>query len=661
VHRAGLLHGDVKAHNVMREDSGRIVLMDFGAGCDVSDHDRANVLAGTALYLAPEILDGAPATAGNDIYSLGVMLYHLVTGSYPIRGETLAEIRRAHTNGGAVPLRHERIDLPEALIQAVEAALSPDPEHRIESASEMEAALAVVLQQPVAPVENPAPLTDRPSHASAPIHARRRRTHGFVISGLAVAFATVTTMTQPELRQRLAEVFHPSTRIESIAILPFDNRSGDEYQFLAEGVADEIGRQLSRIRHVRVLSRQSSGGVREIDVGELAQRLRVQALLSGSFQKSTTGLHVTARLVDGRSRKELASYDYAGPLNDIGGGRGPAREIARAFQRQFWSEEDIAGSSERPQSAYLAYLKGRSHLSARTEAPLREAVTRFEQAVAAEPTFAEAYAGLADAHTLTGIFGFATRRDAWPKAKAAATEALRLDDRLAEAHTSLAFGLELWEHRWTEAEASFKRAIALNPSYALAHHWYALLLDSMLRPVEALREIEAAAALEPFSAPISTDVGMILAHQQRYDSAIEQLTRTLAAHPTYADAHKELGWAYGLSGRLDAALASMQRARELGSNDADVLGAIGCIYARARRRPEAIAIMRELEARDATRFGAGTYYPAAILLELGEKEKALDVMLKALPDGDVNILVGRTWDTVRGDPRYKELLRRTGL
>ncbi len=587
MHRVGLLHGDVKAHNVMREAGGRIVLMDFGAGRDLARDERDVNLAGTALYLAPEILAGGAATHASDVYSLGVLLYHLLTGAYPTDGATLDDIRQAHREQQAVSIGARRSDVPRRLAAVIDRALAHDP-HMRGSADDLCVALASSSTVDRTKAIRPRPLHTRMGRMSSP------RVPAIAMSAGVLAVLAIVMLARSAMGIRLM-AGTSMNRLESIAVLPFENHFGDEYQFLVDGIADEIGAQLARVKGVTVVSRHATAQNSGPLTRGSGEALHVQALLAGSIEKSPAGLNVTVRVIDSRTRAELGTTAYSGTLNDVGGTKGPAQEIARTVQRRFWPRQSLDDVAERPASAYLAYLRGRAALNRRTAASLREAVTRFEQAITAEPGFAEAYAGLADAHLLMGIFEFSNRSDAWPKARAAATEALRLNDQLTEALTSLAFGLELWEHRWADAEFAFKRAVALNPSYALAHHWYALLLDSSNKPDEALREIETAAALEPFSAPISTDVGMILSHHQRYDAAIAQLERTVAAHGTYADAHKELGWAYALSGRIDEGIASLKRAQQLGSQEGEVLSAIGTIYARAGRREEALAIVRQLE------------------------------------------------------------------
>ncbi len=311
--------------------------------------------------------------------------------------------------------------------------------------------------------------------------------------------------------------------------------------------------------------------------------------------------------------------------------------------------------------ARLAYLRGRSALAARTVPSLEQAALGFREAIADDPQYAEAHAGLASAYALSGVFGGMGRRHAFPRALAAASEALRLNPNLAEAHTTMAFSLQVGFRRWADAEARYQRALELDPNLAVAHHWYALLLDSLARPVEALREIRTAAALEPLSRSISSDVGMILAHHGRFTEAIAQFRKTVAVDPSYADAYQEMGWACAFAGRYAEAEAAFARAEALSVPRPQVLAGVGYTFARSGRASQARDALRAIESATMADHGLRDSLQALVLIGLGEHDRALDLLVRAHPEGEPNLRVGRIYDPIRRDPRFQELLRRSGL
>ena len=313
------------------------------------------------------------------------------------------------------------------------------------------------------------------------------------------------------------------------------------------------------------------------------------------------------------------------------------------------------------EKARLAYLRGRSALETRTVPSLEQAALSFREAIAEDPLYAEAHAGLARAYTLSGVFGGMGRRYAFPRAVAAAGEALRLNPNLADAHTTMAFSLQVGFKRWADAEARYQRALELDPNLAQAHHWYALLLDSLARPDEAIREIRTAAALAPLSLPISSDVGMILAHHGRFAEAIEQFRKTVARDPSYADAFQEMGWACAFAGHYVDAEAAFARAGALSVPRPQVLAGLGYTFARSGRARQARDALRAIESTTMADDGLKDSLQALVLLGLGEHDRALDLLLRAHPDGEPNLRVGRIYDPIRRDPRFQELLRRSGL
>ena len=446
-----------------------------------------------------------------------------------------------------------------------------------------------------------------------------------------------------------------ASTVKSIAALPLVNSSQQMDQFIADGVVDDLVRHIARIRDVRVVARvPSSRATRAMTDGrEIAAALDVDSLLRGTVTGALEEFRIRLELVHASGRI-IWTGEYRGTAKEVGT-RNAATILARDLFASVWPDEQPPVNASRPNQAYLAYLQGRYDLSKRSPDAVRAAERLFTEAIRLDPQYPEAHAGLADAWLIMGIFGLADRDDALARAKATAEHALALDPSSAEAHTSLAFSTELLERKWAEAEAHFRQAIALNPSYVPAHHWYALLLDSTLRGDEAIREIEMALALDPFSTLLASDLGMVLYHQRQYDRAIAQFTKVLSIDPGYADAHKELGQAYLHSGRFDLALKSFERARELGTNASEIEVSKAVTYALSGRKTEARKTM--------ARLGVASDNPRAgeFLLALGEYDRALDLFLRVKPRGDENLLVGRLWDPVRSDPRYRELMRRSGF
>jgi len=488
------------------------------------------------------------------------------------------------------------------------------------------------------------------SERQQPVKGRRKWAAmgvGLAVALIAVAIvAAVSGLGRPRFE---------GVSIKSVAVLPLAVEGDSTEQYLADGVADELARQIARVRHVRVVARQPSsrvpGGL--ADVRELARRLEVDAVLLGTLVESASTIRIDARLVLARSGREIWRGKHEGLRGDHRS-RGAAVMLARDLFAQIWPDERPPDSAPRSSDAYLAYLRGRYNLAKRTPDGLRAARSQFDEAVRLDSRYAEAHAGLADAWLLMGIFGVADRRDALTRAKAAADHAIELENDSAEAHTSLAFASELLDHKWIEAESHFKRAIELNPSYVPAHHWYALMLDSTLRGPEAIREMETALALDPFSTVLGSDLGMVLYHQKQFERAIAQFTKVLALDPTYADAYKELGQTYMYSGRYQLAMNSFQRAEELGASPREIGLSRVIAYARAGQ------INQARETIDSLNLPPNDPANAAAWLAVGEYNRALDLLVRVYAGGD-DLLVGPLWDPVRRDPRFHELLRRSGF
>jgi len=312
--------------------------------------------------------------------------------------------------------------------------------------------------------------------------------------------------------------------------------------------------------------------------------------------------------------------------------------------------------------AYQAYLTGRFYWNQRMEDGLRKAIDYFNQAIEKDPNYAHAYTGLADAYALSGDweYGILSPEEAFPRAREAATKALALDDSLAEAHTSLAFVLDLYDWDWDGAEQEYKRAIALNPGYATAHHWYAWHLIVVGRNNEALAELRKAESLDPLSPIISADLADALSVAHLYDEAVQQSRKTLEMHPYFAVAHYQLGQVFAQKHMYDDAIAELQRAIELSGGNAAFNSQLAYAYAISGRSNDAMKTVKDLEARPGRPSSTDSHI-ALIYVGLGDHDQAISWLNKAHQARfNPSILMRPAFDPLRSDVRFQDLLRRIG-
>jgi TolB-like protein/DNA-binding winged helix-turn-helix (wHTH) protein/Tfp pilus assembly protein PilF len=360
-------------------------------------------------------------------------------------------------------------------------------------------------------------------------------------------------------------------KIRSLAVLPMENLSGDASQdYFADGMTDQLIANLGQISALRVISRTSVmtyKGVRK-PLAQIAGELNVDAVVEGSVLRSGDQVRITAQLIQVPADKHIWAQSYEGEILDT---LVLQNRVARAIAEQIHvtlngHEQAALGHSKTVNpEAYEAYLTGRYYWNKRTADGLKRAIDQFKLAIDKDPNYAQAYTGLADSYALSGDweYGLLSPDEAFPKAKAAATKALALDDDLAEAHTSLAFVLDLYDWNWELAEKEYKRALALNPSYATAHHWYAWHLIVMGRNSEALAESRKAESLDPLSPIISADLADALCVAHLCEESVQQSRKTLQMHPYFSVAHYQLGQAFAQKHMHDEAIAELRRAIEL--------------------------------------------------------------------------------------------------
>jgi serine/threonine-protein kinase len=672
IHAAGLIHRDVKAQNVMREEGGRIVLMDLGTGRESGGTNDASAdMAGTPLYLAPEIFNGGSASVRTDLYSLGVLLYRLVTVSFPVRARSIEDLRAAHGTAGAVGLRDARADLPTAFVRVVDRAIAADPEQRYATAGALEADLARALDEG-------APATR--------LNPDQRRAFWWRAGLLAAGVIAIVGLAA--LLWRTDGNRTPGTGgapIRSIAVLPLANLSGDPSQeYLADGMTDELISTLGRVDGLNVISRTSIMRFKDstLPLPEIAKTLNVGTVLEGSVlvlqrrpgePEGSKHVRINARLLNAGTDTQLWNRTFERRMTDV---MRLQSDIAAAVaggvdlqltQQQQSMLEQTAGPGSRQTAqnpdAFDLYLRGRYYWNLRTKEGLNRSIQYFREALDHDRDYARAHAGLADAYSLLAIYGPVPRVEASAQADAAARRALALDDSLAEAHASLAL-IQMERLEWAPAAASFQRALQLKPGYASARHWYAVYLARRGQFAEALTEIRRAQDLDPLSAVVSAQHGAILVLARRNDEAIARLEGAVRLDPEFTRTHLVLAEAYAHKGDYVRALAETEKTAALGGAGVELSANIGYIHARAGRRAAALEVARELTERYQANQDGAAYAVATVYAGLRESERVFEWLDRARARRDNSISDVRSdlrFENVRNDPRYDTLLASIGL
>jgi len=451
---------------------------------------------------------------------------------------------------------------------------------------------------------------------------------------------------------------------KSIAVLPLANLSRDpDNEYFAAGIQDEIITRLAQISDLKVISCSSTQRYKGSgqNLRQVASELGVTNILEGSIQKADNAVHVNVQLINALTDTHLWANVYDRKLTDVFAVESEiAKTIADSLQAKLSGSEKTAISKKPTENAeaHQLYLKGRFFWNKRTGNDLKKSIDYFDQAIAADPNYALAYAGLADAYAFLPGYTAGSPRDSYPKSIAAARKALELDDTLAEAHTALAIATWLYDFDFSQANREFQRALELNPNYAIAHQQYGnILLTALGRFDDAIAEARRAVELDPLSLVINSDLGVDNFFARRYDEAITQLRKTLEMDPGYYYGYVNLGQALELKGARDAAIAEYQKARAL-NDDPYILGLLARSYGLSGNKTEAEKILKQLQEISKQRYVAA-YSFALTYLGLGDKEEALRWLEQAYQDRAGNdigwIRVDPLLDPLRSDPRFEAL------
>jgi serine/threonine protein kinase/tetratricopeptide (TPR) repeat protein len=602
---------------------GHALVADFGIARALGEaHTTTGQLIGTPAYMSPEQVDGSEHLDGrSDIYSLGCVLFEMLVGQPPFRGSTVTAVIANRLSTPVPSPRAFRELVPDAVDAAVKRAMATLPADRFSTAAQFAEALST-------------PAT------------------------VAVAVGAAHAM----VREVAAA--------KSVAVLPFENMSTDpENEYFSDGITDDIIAQLSKISALKVISRTSSMQYKKSPkkIIAIAQELGVGAILEGSVRKAGQRVRIVAHLVDPTTEKHLWGDTFDRKLDDI-------FEVQSEVAQQITGALSVALSPEEKErvekkatgdaDAYNLYLLGRFQTNKWSEADVQKGIEFFQQAVAKDPGYAVAYAGLADAYELLSI-GFSSKPpvEYLAQGKAMALKALEMDDTLAEAHTSLAYARWLGDLDWSGAEREFKRALELKSSYVMAHEWYAEYLAALGRHDEAIAEIKRAQQLDPLSVPVNRAVGWVLYFAGRYDQAIEELQKALAMNPEFLGARLVLWWVWVAKGAYFEAITDIRKEAERPGLRTVKKLVLGYAYAASGNREEASGILWELEPKLAG-DNRLALLSAILFTALDAKDRAFEQLERAyqLREPGLLFLKVAPWaEPLRSDRRYGALVEKLGL
>jgi TolB-like protein/Flp pilus assembly protein TadD len=461
----------------------------------------------------------------------------------------------------------------------------------------------------------------------------------------------------------------PATAIDSIAVLPLINASNDpNSEYLSDGITESIISNLSQLPQLKVMARSTVFHFKgkEIDPRDVGRQLGVRAVMTGRLLQQGDHLIVRTELVNVEDGTQLWGAEYDRELSDVPGlQQDISREISEKLRLKLTGEEKkrLIGRDTTNAEAYQFYLRGRYLWNKRTGEGIKRAIEQFQQAIERDPNYALGYVGLADCYGLLEEYAGVPTSETLPKARAAADRALQIDDSLSEAHTSSALIYQnMWQ--WAEAEKEYKRAISLNPNYATGHHWFSIYFRAKGQLDDSLREINRAQELDPLSSVIGQNVAEVYLLKNDFNSAIAECKRIIELDPNFPGAHEELGFAYLKQGRNEEAIAEFQKTVKLSGSTSKNQGDLGYCYAVTGRRAEAQAILKELEEKYARREAIGQYL-AEVYAGLGDRDQAFAWLEKDFERRSGNRLPFAKWwftfDDLRGDPRFADLVRRMDL
>jgi serine/threonine protein kinase/Tfp pilus assembly protein PilF len=683
-HDAGIVHRDIKPENIMLRPDGYVKVLDFGLA-KLADPESAlkdsssGAVMGTLLYISPEQARGLQPDSRSDLYALGAVMYEMITGHAPLRGESFIDIAFAIANEMPKAPSDSVDGVPPELDSIILKLLEKDRDNRYASARQLLGDLSALRRE--LEFENKLNSMELLRHVSAPGFAEQPTAqltfpiasrHGIrgrlrdwraVVPIAVVVIALLAAAAYTFFRKGAF-----TDRIDSVAVLPFVNASGDpNSEYLSDGLSDSIMDSLSQLPELQVVARSTVFVYKEkknVDPLAVGRELHVRGVVTGRLIQRGNTIVVRASLTDVQRGTQVWGHQYDRNLSDVVAlQKDLSEEISSQLQPHLTGEEKKLMERRRPESneAFQLYLKGHYFANKYDDyESIRKGIAYFNQSIERDPTYALAYAGLSWAYfNLANLF--MSPREAMPRVREAAERALAIDESLPQAHMCIALVYTWYDWDFVKGEKEFRRAIALNPNDSEGHKLYGDFLAAMGRFDEAIAEKRRAEQLDPLGVQSSWDVGRTLFYAGRDEEAIEQAKRSLNLDSSFA-------WVYYLQAQIDyrkgnypAALSLMQKAMQLGGHKQLLISNWGMINAAAGNREEAMRAMNDLR-------NLATYslplFQARIYAALGNNDEAMKNLEQVYNDRSesaVWLKVDPSMEPLRKDPRFIALIRKVGL
>jgi serine/threonine protein kinase/tetratricopeptide (TPR) repeat protein len=628
-HKLGVVHRDLKPQNVMIDTHGNARIMDFGIArsLEAKGITGAGVMIGTPEYMSPEQVEWKEVDQRTDIYSLGIILFEMLTGQVPFRGDTALSIAVQHKTESPSDPKTFNPQIPENLSRIVLKCLEKDKASRYQNIERLYSGLIEIEEGMPSTVKGPTPKE----------------------------FKTPTTF-----KERWKN---------SIAVLPFTNMSADpEQEYFCDGIAEELINALTQIKDLRVVARTSAFSFKgkDTDIEEIGKKLKVDKVLEGSVRKAGNRLRITAQLINVEDGYHLWSERYDRDLEDV---FAIQDEVTLAIVDRMKVKllgKEKQKLTKRPTDnpeAYQLYLKGRYFWEKRTSEGYKKANEFFNKAIEIDPEFALSYAGLASIYTSLGVFGLGRPKEVFPKAKSLNEKALEIDSSLAFAYRIKASVSLFYDWDWPSSERSFRKAINLNPGDATFYWIYALYLGWMGRFDEAIKEMKKAVNLDPLSLVINCDMGHIYYCARRYDESMKWYRKTLEIEPNYGMAFYHMGFTYAVEKNYKKSEESFKKANRLTGGLPWSVGLLSYVYSKLGKREKAESLLQELHNRSKKEYIHASCFTMAYS-EIEGLDKAFEYWNDAYQEREPTCCMLKVLphlDLFRSDPRFDGLLEKLNL